>query len=122
MVDFLCNECGKCYEEEVNLAVHQIRTHDKRSFTCEKCGETLIGRSTYNNHIRKHNSAVAKPKALQKCDICPYETTDPSNLSKHTKNAHKEKTKRSNSLKEYHDCGKVFSRKDSLERHLSLQV
>ena len=79
MVDFLCNECGKCYEEEVNLAVHQIRTHDKRSFTCEKCGETLIGRSTYNNHIRKHNSAVAKPKALQKCDICPYETTDPSN-------------------------------------------
>ena len=80
MVDFLCNECGKCYEEEVNLAVHQIRTHDKRSFTCEKCGETLIGRSTYNNHIRKHNSAVAKPKALQKCDICPYETTDPSNL------------------------------------------
>ena len=122
MVDFICNECGKCYEEEVNLAVHQIRTHDKRSFTCEKCGETLIGRSTYNNHIRKHNSAVAKPKALQKCDICPYETTDPSNLSKHTKNAHKEKTKRSNSLKECHDCGKVFSCKDSLERHLSLQV
>ena len=44
------------------------------------------------------------------------------NLSKHTKNAHKEKTKRSNSLKECHDCGKVFSRKDSLERRLSLQV
>ena len=88
----------------------------------EKCDETLIGKSTYNNHMRKHNSAVAKPKALRKCDICPYETTDPSNLSKHTKNAHKEKTKRSNSLKECHDSGKVFSRKDSLERHLSLQV
>ena len=53
-----------CYEEEVNLAVQQIRTHDKRSFTCEKCDETLIGKSTYNNHMRNHNTAVAKPKAL----------------------------------------------------------
>ena len=52
-----------------------------------------------NNHMRKHNSAVAKPKALRKCDICPYETTNPGNLSKHTKNVHKEKTKRSKSLK-----------------------
>ena len=22
MVDFLCNECGKCFEEELNFAVH----------------------------------------------------------------------------------------------------
>ena len=120
MVDFLCNECGKCFEEELNLAVHQFRTHDKRSFTCEKCYETFIGQSNYNNHMRKHNSAVAKPKALRKCDICPYETTDPANLSKHTKNVHKEKTKRSKSPKECHDCGKVFSRKDTLDRHVKI--
>ena len=94
MVDFLCNECGKSFEEEENLAEHQIRTHDKRSFTREKCGETSVGKSTYNNHMRKNNSAVAKPKALRKCDICPYETTNPGNLSKHTRNVHKEKPKR----------------------------
>ena len=65
MVDFLCNECGKCFEQGVNLAVHQIRTYDKRSFTCEKCGEASVGKSTYNNHMRKHTNAVAKPKALR---------------------------------------------------------
>ena len=79
MVDFLCNECGKSYEEEVNLAVHQVRTHDKKSFTCEKCEETFIGKTTCSNQMRKHNSAVAKAKALRKCDICPYETTNPGN-------------------------------------------
>ena len=29
----------------------------------EKCGEASFGKSTYNNHMRKHTNAVAKPKA-----------------------------------------------------------
>ena len=120
MVDFLCNECGKCFEQGVNLAVHQIRTYDKRSFTCEKCGEASVGKSTYNNHMRKHTNAVAKPKALRKCDICPYETTDPTNLKKHTKNVHKEKPKGNNNPKKCHECGKTFPRKDSLDRHVKI--
>ena len=64
MDNFLCIECGKCFEEEVNLAVHQIRAHDKRSFTCVQCGETCVGKTNYHNHMRIHNG-VAKPKTLR---------------------------------------------------------
>ena len=117
MDNFLCIECGKCFEEEVNLAVHQIRAHDKRSFTCVHCGETCVGKTYYHSHMRIHNG-VAKPKTLRKCDICQYETTDPSNLRKHTNKLHGENPKRNKILKKCNECGKVFPRKDSLDRHL----
>ena len=47
MVGFLCNECGKSFAEDIDLALHERRTHDKRTFPCEKCGETLVGQSKY---------------------------------------------------------------------------
>ena len=55
MVDFLCNQCGKNFGEEIDLALHEVRAHDKRSVKCEKCGETFVGKTTLQNHMRKHN-------------------------------------------------------------------
>ena len=52
MVGFLCNECGKSFAEDIDLALHERRTHDKRTFPCEKCGETLVGQSKYS---KTHN-------------------------------------------------------------------
>ena len=60
MVGFLCNECGKSFAEDIDLALHERRTHDKRTFPCEKCGETLVGQSKYSNHMRKHKSGQGK--------------------------------------------------------------
>ena len=37
--------------------MHRSRTHDKKSFSCEKCSKSVIGKETLNNHMRKHNSA-----------------------------------------------------------------
>ena len=73
---FLCNECGKNFEEEAYLYMHQSRTHDMNTFSCEKCGENVVGRKTLENHMRKHNTAVGKLNKIRKCDICPYETKD----------------------------------------------
>ena len=63
MVGFLCNECGKSFAEDIDLALHERRTHDKRTFPCEKCGETLVGQSKYSYHRRKQKSGIAKAKA-----------------------------------------------------------
>ena len=73
---FLCNECGKNFEEEAYLYMHQSRTHDMNTFSCEKCGENVVGKKTLENHMRKHNTAVGKLNKIRKCDICPYETKD----------------------------------------------
>ena len=33
---FLCNECGKNFEEEAYLYMHQSRTHDMNTIVCEQ--------------------------------------------------------------------------------------
>ena len=77
---FLCIECGKSFEEEAFLFIHQNKTHDKTVRSCEKCGESFVGKVALQNHKRKHNNAVAKMKAMMKCEICPYETSNLANL------------------------------------------
>ena len=59
---FLCNECGKNFEEEAYLYMHQSTTHDMNTFTCEQCGENVVGKQTLKNHRREHNTAVGKLK------------------------------------------------------------
>ena len=78
----------KNFKEEAFLYMHQSTTHDMNTFTCEQCGENVVGKKTLENHMRKHNTAVGKLKTTRKCDICPYETKDQANLSKHTKRVH----------------------------------
>ena len=106
----LCNYCGKIFEEEADLYIHQNRTHDKRSFACEICNESLIGKVTLSNHMRSHKSSVGKSKNLKKCEACPYQTNDQANLNKHTKRVHSEKHQEVKKLREYADCGKNFSK------------
>ena len=83
MGTFLCPECGKNFSVDADLYLHQVRAHDTNSYTCENCGETVIGKKTLDNHMRKHNTAVTRLKRTHKCEECPYETKDKANLSKH---------------------------------------
>ena len=108
---FLCNECGKNFEEEAYLYMHQSRTHDMGTFSCEKCGENVVGKKTLENHMRKHNTAVGKLKTTGKCDICPYETKDQANLSKHTKRVHSEKHEKVKKIEGLFRLWKNFSEK-----------
>ena len=50
----------KNFEEEAYLYMHQSTTHDMNTFTCEQCGENVVGKQTLKNHRRKHNTAVGK--------------------------------------------------------------
>ena len=120
MKTFLCNECGKFFAEEAYLHLHQSRTHDLNSFSCEKCGDNVIGKHYLSNHTRKPNSAEGKLKKIRKCDVCPYETKDQANLSKHTKRVHSEKPQKIKKSRECSDCGKNFSRKDKFDNHVKV--
>ena len=84
MGTFLCPECGKNFSVDADLYLHQVRAHDTNSYRCENCGETVIGKKTLDNHMRKHNTAVTRLTRTHKCEECPYETKDKANLSKHT--------------------------------------
>ena len=70
----------KNFEEEAYLYMHQSTTHDMNTFTCEQCGENVVGKQTLKNHRRKHKSDCSKNptdiltirkvvKATQKCSI-----------------------------------------------------
>ena len=107
-------------EEEAYLNMHQSRTHDMGTFSCEKCGENVVGKKTLENHMRKHNTAVGKLKTTRKCDICPYETKDQANLSKHTKRVHSEKPEKVKKSRDCSDCGKTFLRKDKFDNHVKV--
>ena len=100
--------------------MHQSRTHDMNTFSCEKCGENVVGKETLNNHMRKHNTAVGKLKQIRKCDVCPYETKDHANLRKHTKRVHSEKPEKVKKSRDCTDCGKTFLRKDKFDNHVKV--
>ena len=123
MGTFLCPECGKNFSVDADLYLHQVRAHDTDSYTytCENCGETVIGKKTLDNHMRKHNTAVTRLKRTHKCEECPYETKDKANPSKHTKrvhSVHSEKPKKIKKSRECGECGKTFQHKGHFDTHV----
>ena len=105
------------FSEEAYLYIHQTRVHDKTLLTCDKCGENCVGKIALNNQKRKHKTAVAKLKAILKCEICAFETSNLANLRRHTKGVHIEKPQKK---KKSTECGKTFARKDSLDKHVKV--
>ena len=92
------------------LTCTYTRWEHTKSYTCENCGETVIGKKILDNHMRKHNTAVTGLKRSHKCEECPYETKDKANLSKHTKrvhSVHSEKPKKIKKAWECGECGKI---------------
>ena len=119
MGTFLCSECGESFTEEAYLYIHQTGVHDETLLTCDKCGENCVGKVALKNHKRKHNTAVAKPKlkTILKCEICAFETSNLANLRRHTKGVHIQKPQKKKKSTECEECGKIFVRKDSLDKH-----
>ena len=76
------------------------------------CEKVFVGKVALQNHKGKHNNAVAKMKAMMKCEICPYETSNLANMRRHTKGVHSKKPQKMKKSTEYGECGKTFERKD----------
>merc|ERR1712105_24184 len=61
MVGFLCNECGKSFQDEIGLVLHETRTHDNRTFPCEKCSEK---NPDHLYSLTNHRRTTVKPYIL----------------------------------------------------------
>ena len=122
--NFLCNECGKGYEEEYQMLVHQYHTHDKTPFKCVDCGVCGIGRQWFSNHRRQHREKRKKTLKTYKCHLCPYEQHDLPNFRRHAKchTAKPDGPKKQKKSRTCGSCGKIFARKDSFDRHTKVHL
>ena len=78
--EFSCNQCGKYFEEEVFLFLHQYKNHDKTPFECEECGESGVGQQKLYYHMKYHREARLK---IYRCHLCPFEEPKLDVFQKH---------------------------------------
>ena len=73
MATLLCSECGKSFTEAATLFIHQSRTHDKTTYSCDECGTDVIGKVTINNHKRRHKRSgdILSQDKLSQGIYCP---------------------------------------------------
>jgi len=114
--EFMCHLCDFRSKNKYYLKVHidaHIDTHEKRTWTCSKCGNSLGSKKTLENHMRayhteagqnmvpcphcgkefkhyhihNHINRVHKPKRFH-CPHCSYKTITNFNLKLHVNKMH----------------------------------
>ena len=78
--EFSCNQCGKYFEEEVFLFLHQYKNHDKTPFKCKECGESGVGQQKLYYHMKSHRELKLK---IYRCHLCPFENPRLDVFQKH---------------------------------------
>jgi len=110
--EFMCHLCDYRSKNKDYLREH-LAAHEKRTWTCAKCGSTLSSKKSYQNHMRamhteagqdlvpcpecgkefksyhmySHMNRVHKPKKFQ-CTYCDYKTINNFNLKLHVSKMH----------------------------------
>ena len=138
--EYVCDMCPGVYKTEKKLRQHKARIHSSKKFICPTCGHELVGRTNYNNHIRKHEEkgqctlcqkeihkcnltrhikrckgpSVPKPRKKQKkkffCNRCDFGATTQKKLDRHTKTHDKK-------VHEYEHCDFTTFKTSNLHVH-----
>ncbi|XP_056001837.1 zinc finger protein 569-like [Ostrea edulis] len=76
--DFICETCGKVFNNKYNFQKHQLIHSGHRPFFCQECGKSFRQKNHLVDHQRIHSGA--KPFI---CDICSKMFSQKQNLKKH---------------------------------------
>uniref|UniRef100_A0A4W5NQJ8 PR/SET domain 15 n=1 Tax=Hucho hucho TaxID=62062 RepID=A0A4W5NQJ8_9TELE len=124
---YKCNTCDKAFRVENALKFHNCRTNDK-TFQCEICSRFFSTNSNLSKHKKKHR------EKLYTCEICSkmfyrkdvmqdhqrrHTAANPKDLKREELEANGEEgTKYRKEPSECPICGKVFSCRSNMNKHL----
>ena len=79
---FMCNECGKDFVDDVKLGLHQYNVH------CTQCGKILQTKDRLIQHEKSHRLNSEEQKTYS-CYICKYKMNSKAYFNDHNKRMHK---------------------------------
>ena len=139
-MDFLCQECGQGFEIRWKLESHIKFQHDTNIFKCIKCGEEIIGKGKYDNHLKTHKTTTCKACWLMvpanswsshklkctgnllSCEKCLYTTPLKGHLNRHNSQIHEtvEPKIKDEILNSCVHFKKTFKMKKILDKHVKI--
>nr|XP_014342016.1 PREDICTED: PR domain zinc finger protein 15 [Latimeria chalumnae] len=128
---YQCNICNKVFQNSSNLSRH-VRSHGDKMFKCEECSKLFSRKESLKQHVSyKHSRNEVDNEYQYKCATCEKVFRIESALEFHNcrtdaKRVKKEETEASgdNGIKyrkepsECPVCGKVFSCRSNMNKHL----
>ena len=78
---YLCTICGQKVSSKSHLSYHIKSKHNEREHhCCDSCNKQFLSKRALSAHTRSVHQGITSI-----CNICPYKTTNKSNLTKHIK-------------------------------------
>ncbi|CAG9859203.1 unnamed protein product [Phyllotreta striolata] len=141
---YICEKCNKTFKYSKSLQYHMMEHEEINKYKCPLCEWTAVDKTQVKDHLKMNHNAlftqeldvsieklvVITPEGHLKCNICDFEFVSSAGLEEHLSQheqinsdlqskSHKYKTFKYSKRK--HDCkkcGKQFSSKSSLNRHI----